>query len=197
MAAPGAGHHAAPTTARWLAVGHAAGRGLQAALAAGAGFTSDVKIADGDFLKNIFGITPNAALLGGGLGGLALEPDLVQAVVRGAPDHGGDAGAEGDPGGGRRGRISILRIGVAVLPPHLKMIDHGVTAGDRFSHLTSVQYQMAVAALAPDLAYSLSGPAGADLAGARRHSCRASRCGPRRALLAPQAIRRRGRRMSR
>ncbi len=56
---------------------------------------------------------------------------------------------------------SILRIGVAVLPPHLKMIDHGVTAGDRFSHLTSVQYQMAVAALAPDLAYGLSGPAGA------------------------------------
>ncbi len=55
---------------------------------------------------------------------------------------------------------SILRIGVAVLPPHLKMIDHGVTAGDRFSHLTSVQYQMAVAALAPDLAYSLSGPLG-------------------------------------
>ena len=68
MAAPGAGHHAAPTTVRWLAVGHAAGRGLQAALAAGAGFTSDVKIADGDFLKNIFGIAPNAALLGGGFG---------------------------------------------------------------------------------------------------------------------------------
>jgi len=56
---------------------------------------------------------------------------------------------------------SILRIGVAVLPPHLKMIDHGVTAGDRFSHLTSVQYQMAVAALEPDRAYSLSGPSGA------------------------------------
>ena len=56
---------------------------------------------------------------------------------------------------------SILRIGVAVLPPHLKMIDHGVTAGDRFSHLTSVQYQMAVAALEPDRAYGLSGPSGA------------------------------------
>ena len=39
------------------------------------------------------------------------------------------------------------------------MIDHGVTAGDRFSHLTSVQYQMAVAALDPDRAYDLS-PAG-------------------------------------
>jgi 2-methylcitrate dehydratase PrpD len=55
---------------------------------------------------------------------------------------------------------TIARIGVAVLPPHRKMIDHGVTAGDRFSHLTSVTYQMAVAALAPDAAYDLSGPAG-------------------------------------
>jgi 2-methylcitrate dehydratase PrpD len=40
------------------------------------------------------------------------------------------------------------------------MIDHGVTAGDRFSHLTSVPYQMAVAALSPDAAFGLSGPKG-------------------------------------
>jgi 2-methylcitrate dehydratase PrpD len=32
------------------------------------------------------------------------------------------------------------------------MIDHGVVAGDRASHLTSLQYCMAVAALAPDMA---------------------------------------------
>ena len=89
----------------------------------------------------------------------------------------------------------ILRIGVAVLPPHLKMIDHGVTAGDRFSHLTSVQYQMAVAALAPDLAYGLSGPAGPSRRRCRL-SWRASRCGPRRACWRP-AIRKHGRRMSR
>ena len=44
----------------------------------------------------------------------------------------------------------ITEIRAAVLPPHLKMIDHGVTAGDRASHLTSLPYQMAVAALAPD-----------------------------------------------
>jgi len=54
----------------------------------------------------------------------------------------------------------VERIGVAVLPSHQKMIDHGVTAGDRFSHLTSVQYQMALAALTPDAAYALSAPAG-------------------------------------
>ena len=91
---------------------------------------------------------------------------------------------------------SILRIGVAVLPPHLKMIDHGVTAGDRFSHLTSVQYQMAVAALAPDLAYGLSGPSGPISPANCRLSCRASRCGPRRDC-SPPAIRKPGRRMSR
>ena len=160
MAAPGAGHHAAPTTARWLAIGHAAGRGLQAALSAGAGFTSDVKLADGDFLKNIFGITLNAALLGGGLGGLALsqtsfKPWCAARQTMAATQALKEIMAEGVSA------ESILRIGVAVLPPHLKMIDHGVTAGDRFSHLTSVQYQMAVAALDPDRAYALTGPSGA------------------------------------
>ena len=160
MSAPGAGHHAATTTARWLAVGHAAGRGLQAALSAGAGFTSDLKLADGDFLKNIFGITLNAALLGGGLGGLALsqtsfKPWCAARQTMAATQALKEILAEGVSAD------SILRIGVAVLPPHLKMIDHGVTAGDRFSHLTSVQYQMAVAALEPDMAYGLSGPPGA------------------------------------
>jgi 2-methylcitrate dehydratase PrpD len=158
MAAPGTGHHAAPTTIRWLAVGHAAGRGLQAALAAGAGFTSDVKIAEGEFLKNIFGITPNVALLGAGTGGSALsqtsfKPWCAARQTMAATQALREIIAEGVA------PESILRIGVAVPRPHLKMIDHGVTAGDRFSHLTSVQYQMAVAALAPDLAYGLSGPA--------------------------------------
>ena len=35
------------------------------------------------------------------------------------------------------------------------MIDHGVVAGDRVSHLTSVQYCMAVAALAPEAAFDI------------------------------------------
>jgi 2-methylcitrate dehydratase PrpD len=46
-------------------------------------------------------------------------------------------------------------IEVSVLPPHLKMIDHGVIAGDRASHLTSLPYCMAVAAVAPDLAFDV------------------------------------------
>jgi 2-methylcitrate dehydratase PrpD len=160
MAAPGTGHHAATTTARWLAVGHAAGRGLQAALAAQAGFTSDLKLADGDFLKNIYGIATNAGVLGAGLGELALHQVSFKPWCAARQTMAAtqalkellDEGVAAD---------SIARIGVAVLPPHLKMIDHGVTAGDRFSHLTSVPYQMALAALMPEAAYGLNGPAGA------------------------------------
>ena len=41
----------------------------------------------------------------------------------------------------------IVAIEVGVVPPHHKMIDHDVTLGDRASHLTSLQYQMASAVL--------------------------------------------------
>src|SRR5437879_5318245 len=44
----------------------------------------------------------------------------------------------------------IDRIRVRVLPPHCKMIDHDVKSGDRASHLTSVAFCMAAAALAAD-----------------------------------------------
>jgi 2-methylcitrate dehydratase PrpD len=158
-ASPGTGHHAAPTTARWLAVGYAAARGLQAAIAAGAGFTSDIKIADGEFLKNIYGVTPNAALLADGwdtpaLSQTSFKPWCAARQTMAATQALKELLAEGMT------LDSIVRIGVAVLPPHLKMIDHGVTMGDRFSLLTSVQYQMAVAAIAPDMAYSLTAPPG-------------------------------------
>jgi len=166
MAAPGAGHHAAATTVRWVAAGQAAARGLQAAQSAQAGFNSDVKIADGDFLQNIFGISTNAALLGGGLGGVALsqvsfKPWCAARQTMAATQALKEVLESGVAAS------SIARIGVAVLPPHLRMIDHGVTIGDRFSHLTSVQYQMALAALSPDAAYGLgpSSPVSSTLLG--------------------------------
>ena len=56
-------------------------------------------------------------------------------------------------------------IKVSVLPPHLKMIDHGVKSGDRASHLTSVQYCMAVAALAPEMAFEVGQVACGPVAG--------------------------------
>src|SRR2546430_11859339 len=41
---------------------------------------------------------------------------------------------------------------VGVPPPYLKMIDHGVVAGERTSFLTSAAYQVALAAFDPDAA---------------------------------------------
>jgi len=80
----------------------------------------------------VYGITPNASALTDGLGA---EPVLTQvsfkpwcaarqtmAATQGLRDIIiGDGVATAD----------IVEVRVAVLPPHVKMIDHGVVAGDR------------------------------------------------------------------
>ncbi len=157
MAAPGVGRHTATTTARWLAIGNAAARGLSAALAAEAGFTSDLDLADGEFMRNIYGIAPKVSALRDGLGETAIrqvsfKPWCAARQTMAAVQALKEILSEGVS------VDSIDAIDVAVLPPHLKMIDHGVVAGDRFSHLTSVQYQMAVAALRPDTMLELGAP---------------------------------------
>jgi 2-methylcitrate dehydratase PrpD len=155
-ASPGVGHHNAPTTSRWLAAGHAARNGLEAALAAQAGFTSDLKLVDGGFLANVYGLTPNAAALTDGLGAtwklaeVSFKPWCAARQTMAATQALREILAEGVA------PADVTEIRAAVLPPHLRMIDHGVTAGDRASHLTSLPYQMAVAALAPDAALDVA-----------------------------------------
>ena len=155
-ASPGVGHHNAPTTSRWLAAGHAARNGLDTALAAQAGFTSDLNLVDGGFLANVYGLTPNAAALTDGLGTawklaeVSFKPWCAARQTMAATQALREILAEGVAA------ADISAIRAAVLPPHLKMIDHGVTAGDRASHLTSLPYQMAVAALASDAALDVA-----------------------------------------
>ena len=48
----------------------------------------------------------------------------------------------------------ITAIEVSVPPPFLKMVDHGIVGG-RIARLTSQPYQMAIAAVARDLAYDV------------------------------------------
>jgi 2-methylcitrate dehydratase PrpD len=155
-AAPGVGHHNAATTARWLAMGQAACNGLAAAQAARAGFTADTALLDGGFFPSVYGITPNIAACMEGIGErsvvleLSFKPWCAARQTMPATQALKEIIAEGvDPD-------SIAAIKASVLPPHRKMIDHGVTPGDRASYLTSVQYNMAVAALAPELADALS-----------------------------------------
>ena len=149
-AAPGVGHHNAATTTRWLAVGNAARHGWTAALAAQAGFTSDLAILDGPMLKNVLQITADAAALTRDLGSAAMLERIsfkpwcgarqTMAAVQAVKEIAAQGVAASD----------VTAITVHVLPAHLKMIDHGVTAGDRASHLTSAPYQIALALLAPE-----------------------------------------------
>jgi len=155
LAAPGVGHHNAATTSRWLAVGHAASSGATAALGAQQGFTSDLKLIDGNFFSSIYGITPDLAALTEGLGDgtvlheVSFKPwcaarqtmpatQALREII--------DSGVAPE---------SISEVHAFVLPPHLKMIDHGVAAGDRASHLTSLPYCMSVAAVAPDMMFDV------------------------------------------
>src|SRR5262249_60467446 len=57
--APGVGRHNLTTTSRWLAVGQAAEAGLAAALAARAGFTSDLGLLGGGCLTGVLDLTPD------------------------------------------------------------------------------------------------------------------------------------------
>jgi len=155
FAAPGVGHHNAATTSRWFAAGNAARNGLNAALAAQQGFTSDLRLVEGNFLSGIYGVTPDLAAFTDGLDErLALtevsyKPWCAARQTMAATQALKDIVRSGIK------PSDITEIRASVLPPHLKMIDHGVIAGDRASHLTSLQYCMAVAALAPDMAFDV------------------------------------------
>ncbi len=152
FAAPGVGHHNAATGSRWLVVGNAARNGLAAALAAQQGFTSDLELVDGNFLAGVYGVTPDVAALTDGLGErvalaeVSFKPWCAARQTMAATQALNEIIASGIA------PAAMSEIEVAVLPPHRKMIDHGVKGGDRASHLTSLQYCMAVAALAPEMA---------------------------------------------
>jgi 2-methylcitrate dehydratase PrpD len=151
LAAPGVGHHSAQSTSRWLAVGAAAANGLAAMRAAQAGFTSDLELTEGKFFSHIYAISPETAAL---KEGLQDRPALQQTSFK-------PWCAARQTMAATQGLREILRAGVRpqeidrieafVLPPHLGMINHGVKSGDRASHLTSLQYVMAVAALAENM----------------------------------------------
>ena len=155
LAAPTVGHHNAATTARWFAVGNAARNGLNAALAAQQGFTSDRKLLEGRVLPDVLGITPAVAALTDGLGERTALTEVSFKPWCAARQTMAATQALKDIIAGGVAPAAIDAIVVSVPPPHLKMIDHGVVAGDRASHLTSVRYCMAVAALAPDLAFDV------------------------------------------
>jgi len=148
MAAPSVGQHHAVTTARWFSVGNSARNGLTAAFAAQAGFTADIDVLRSRLLPDIYAIEPDIAAM-------AWDGALAFSQVSLKPWCGArqtmpatqalreilDSGVSAN---------TVSEVTAFVLPPHLKMIDHGVKPGDRASYLTSLPYQLAVAALQPE-----------------------------------------------
>jgi 2-methylcitrate dehydratase PrpD len=155
LSSPGVGHHNAATTSRWLAVGHAARDGLNAATGARSGFTSDLSLIEGPFLSGIYGVKPNVAALTDGLGERTVLHEISFKPWCAARQTMPATQALREIIDGGVAPESITDIRAFVLPPHLKMIDHGVVTGDRASHLTSLPYCMAVAAVAPQMAFDV------------------------------------------
>jgi 2-methylcitrate dehydratase PrpD len=146
-AAPSVGQHHAVTTARWFSVGNAARNGLTAAFAAQAGFTADIDVLRSRMLPDVYAIEPDIAAMAwdGALAfsQVSLKPWCAARQTMPATQalrESLDGGVFAD---------AVSEVTAFVLPPHLKMIDHGVRAGDRASYLTSLPYQLAVAALRP------------------------------------------------
>jgi 2-methylcitrate dehydratase PrpD len=161
VAAPSVGQHHAATTSRWLSVGIAARNGLTAAFAAKSGFTSDVDVLQSRLFPEVYGIEPDLARISDGWNGM---PGFVQVSFKpwcAARQTMAATQALRELIDSGLAASDIMKITVSVLPPHLKMIDHGVKVHDRASHLTSLPYQMAVGALRPENQLDISQSRGA------------------------------------
>ncbi len=158
MSAPSVGQHHAATTARWLCVGQAARNGVTAALAARSGFTADLDLLRSQFLPGIYGIEPELAAM---TDASAKQPAFAEVSFKpwcAARQTMAATQALRESLESGFAAEDITEITAAVLPPHFKMINHGVKAGDRASFMTSLPYQMAIAVLEPDAQFALSAP---------------------------------------
>ena len=147
MSAPSVGQHHSVSTARWLSVGAAARNGVSAALAAGAGFTADLDVMRSRLMPDVYGIEPDLSALTDGLrervalAEVSFKPWCAARQTMAATQAVREFIESGTA------PEQIIEVAAAVPPPHVKMIDHGVKAGDRASFITSLPYQIAVAVL--------------------------------------------------
>ncbi|HVQ62180.1 MAG TPA: MmgE/PrpD family protein [Burkholderiales bacterium] len=143
FSSPGVGRQSGAATSRWLAVGQAARNGLAAAVSAHKGFTGDLRLLDGEFFLSVYGISPDRAALADARPALpetSFKPWCAARQTMAAVQALKEWVEEGVPA------REISSLAVAVPPPMLKMIDHGVVPGERVSLLTSVAYQLEIAA---------------------------------------------------
>ncbi|MGB7035042.1 MAG: MmgE/PrpD family protein, partial [Xanthobacteraceae bacterium] len=158
-ASPTVGQHHAATTARWFLVGNAARSGLAAAAAAQAGFTADAEVLQSPLFSDVYGIEPDVSMISQATNGevalaqVSFKPwcaaRQTMAATQAFRELVGDGVIVAD----------ITDVTAYVLRPHLKMIDHGIKSGNRASFLTSLPYQLAMAALYSKKTLNLGQPA--------------------------------------
>lgn len=153
MGAPNVGQ-AGGKLGRWLLLGSAARNGVAAAFAAADGFCGDLALLDKPF-HGVFGITVDGPRF---IASLAKGPSILEIGYKPwCAARQTMAAAQGfkEIMAGGVTPESVRSIRVKVPPAYLAMVNHGVVPGDRSSHMTSLPYQLVLAALAPENMYSL------------------------------------------
>ena len=137
-------------TARWLLFGNAARNGVMAALAARNGFTADLALLDKPF-HAVFGLKLDGGRLAATLGKRSSVLEVGFKPWSAARQTMAAAQGLKEMLAGGLNAAEIEAIKVSVPPAYLGMVNHGVVPGDRGSHMTSLPYQLVLAALAPDM----------------------------------------------
>lgn len=150
LASPSVGRQNGARMSRWLAIGNAARGGVAAALAARAGFTGDLGLIEGELFSSVYQVSLDIGALVDGLGrdGAVARTSIKPWCAARQTMAAAQALREIMEEGILPREISSLVVGVPF--PYLKMIDHGVVPGERMSYLTSVSYQLALAAFEPN-----------------------------------------------
>lgn len=155
-ATPGPGRPAGKLASRMLVMGEGARVGAQVARAAGQGFTGDLELIEGPWLKGAHALEANAAALTEGFGNgsalttLSMKPFCSAKQSVGAVHALRTILARGvDPN-------SIRAVKVFVPEAYRMMISHGASVGNRSSSILSVAYQLGLAAHDPDGLYDVA-----------------------------------------
>ena len=135
---------------RWILLGQAARAGVFAALAAGGGYRGDRQLLDGDWLQRTHGIACDkspllAPLEGeGAIAAVSYKPYCAAKQATAAIDGFRRLLAETTPG-------EIESVRIAVPPAYAGMIGQRNAGQGRLARITSVAYQLALAAHRPEL----------------------------------------------
>ena len=152
-ASPAVGRPVGTATSRWLAIGQAAKNGLAAANAARFGFVGDLGVLQDKTLAATRGLTFDAEAF-------RADPDTrvmnevsfkqwCAAKQTMSATHALRVLMPANPD-------EVEDVTVRIPPVYAGMISHQPAPSNRSSHLTSLRYQMALAAVAPDAMYDVN-----------------------------------------